>query len=59
MSPEERGIYCVKGYGNIQFVGAGTTAFCPISGTRSCVECHVVTAEQAKEGKQVKPQTKE
>ncbi|MBA7641894.1 hypothetical protein ES703_49580 [subsurface metagenome] len=58
MSPESSGIYCVKGYGTIKFVETASAAFCPISGRGCCVDCDVITKEEATEGKQVKVQEK-
>ena len=54
MSNGEKGIYCIKNYGMISFVAGGGTSYCPISGSKSCLECEVITSEKAKEEKQVK-----
>lgn len=54
MSPEEKGVYCVKGYGTIRFVETASAAFCPISGRHACVDCDVITKEEASRDKQVK-----
>ncbi len=52
---EVKPINCVKDYGMIAFVGGGAgLARCPISGTTSCLECEVITANEAKTDKQVK-----
>ena len=50
----EKGIYCVKGYGTILFVQGARNAFCPISGYGSWNGCDVITQEEAMKIKQVK-----
>ncbi|MCK4818905.1 hypothetical protein KA005_24240 [bacterium] len=59
MSPEESGINCVKGYGTIKFVQGEKSAYCPISGRGSCVDCDVITKGEAREAKQVTVEEKE
>jgi len=51
---EVKGIDCIKDYGMITFVSGPRGANCPISGTYNCVECDVITANEAKADKQVK-----
>lgn len=56
MSKEKRdyNVYCPKGYNEIKFVVAGTTAYCPLSNAHDCLECDIATKGEARAaGKQV------
>lgn len=55
---DEKGIYCVKHYGTIVFVQGKDGAYCPISGRYSCVDCDVISKEEAMKSKQVKVEEK-
>lgn len=47
-------VYCPKHYGDIKFVVAGTTAYCPVSNAHDCLECDIVTKGEAdRAGKEV------
>jgi len=54
---DEKGIYCIKHYGNIVFVQGKNGAYCPISGSSACVDCDVIPKEEATELKQVKTES--
>jgi len=54
----EKGIYCVKGYGTVAFLVTASSVSCPISGYRACNDCDVITQEEASKIKQVKVEEK-
>lgn len=49
-------ISCLKGYGNIHWVipSSSTGAWCPVSGSKNCVECRVIVSNEIGADRQVK-----
>jgi hypothetical protein len=49
-------VSCPKGYGSIHWVipSSSTTAWCPVSGSKNCVECRAIASSEIGDDCQVK-----
>ena len=54
MSQQDYNVHCLKGYGDIIFVGKKERCYCPISGAAYCERCDVDLKKNLGEDKQVK-----